>query len=738
METKYKILRIILLFITLLVVNGDLLAQSAQTINPNGGASASLDDGLKVVVNINGTLSVYRQNQTQYFSGYVWPDGAGNGVTLNFRFDNGTTYNSTSLTMTACSTTAAQQVGNDWTTSISGYVTSPISSKKFFVTMNFKYTHPNRYFLVDYIVRAPFDLPAPETVHLYLSHDAYILGSDGSRGYITQNTSGHFVGDYRDASDSNTTCSGSKKNPVFPSTHGFKTSGTGFRSYYSGPYSPRNTIDASTLKLTNTLGTTCIDDGIAVEFTIGPLAAGQVGTKGVIHAYGNTKGEFDNTPVSDPVPPTNISTPVSVNFVSATISEPEGNVSHPANNIQIVAGGGRLYQEQVCNFSVVSGGTAVQGTDFTYVKGFIIPAGDYSTPKTLTLDNFTILGNTTCQNNRTIRIQIDSEVCNDLVQRGTTILTTYTIADDDIPTVSQPSNKVFCNKETVAANTFVFTGSTLPNTTYTWTNSNTAIGLAASGTGNIPAFTATNTGTAPLIATITVTPNQGSCVGDPKQFTITVNPTATIGTVLNNLTYCGGSSSPAITLTSATTGTTYAWTNSNTAIGLAVSGTGNIPAFTATNATANPITATIRVTPTANGCVGTYKEYTITVNPTPTVSTVLNNLTYCNASSSPAITLASATTGTTYTWTNTNTAIGLAASGTGNIPAFTATNATANPITATIRVTPTANGCVGTYKEYTITVNPTPTVSTVLNNLTYCNSSSSPAITLASATTGTT
>ncbi|SDE15679.1 gliding motility-associated C-terminal domain-containing protein [Mucilaginibacter pineti] len=42
--------------------------------------------------------------------------------------------------------------------------------------------------------------------------------------------------------------------------------------------------------------------------------------------------------------------------------------------------------------------------------------------------------------------------------------------------------------------------------TYTWTNDNPAIGLPASGTGNIDKFTAINTGTIPITAHITVTP----------------------------------------------------------------------------------------------------------------------------------------------------------------------------------------------------------------------------------------
>ncbi len=41
---------------------------------------------------------------------------------------------------------------------------------------------------------------------------------------------------------------------------------------------------------------------------------------------------------------------------------------------------------------------------------------------------------------------------------------------------------------------------------YTWTNNNTSIGLAASGTGNIASFAAVNTGNSPVIATITGTP----------------------------------------------------------------------------------------------------------------------------------------------------------------------------------------------------------------------------------------
>ena len=65
-------------------------------------------------------------------------------------------------------------------------------------------------------------------------------------------------------------------------------------------------------------------------------------------------------------------------------------------------------------------------------------------------------------------------------------------------------------------------------TTYNWTNDNTSLDLASSGSGNIPSFTPNNTTTTPIVRTITVTPtftnDAVSCEGPTMSFTITVNP----------------------------------------------------------------------------------------------------------------------------------------------------------------------------------------------------------------------
>ncbi|MCX6305134.1 MAG: hypothetical protein NT040_09205 [Bacteroidetes bacterium] len=70
--------------------------------------------------------------------------------------------------------------------------------------------------------------------------------------------------------------------------------------------------------------------------------------------------------------------------------------------------------------------------------------------------------------------------------------------------VNDPADMVVCN--TASASVTFGTLNTGGTTTYSWFNNTTSIGLGASGTGNISSFTATNTGTSPVAATISVTP----------------------------------------------------------------------------------------------------------------------------------------------------------------------------------------------------------------------------------------
>ena len=316
------------------------------------------------------------------------------------------------------------------------------------------------------------------------------------------------------------------------------------------------------------------------------------------------------------------------------------------------------------------------------------------------------------------------------------------------PSANTVSNRTLCNGQSSTA--ISITGS-VTGTVYNWTNSNPSIGLGASGVGDIPTFTAVNTGTSPITATITVTPTNTvsglTCTGTPITFTITVNPSARVNPV-SNQTICSGASTTGITLGTTNTGgvSTYTWTIISPAglAGLPGSGTGSIPVMTPINLGTTPLTATITITPTYTSggvtCSGTPIIVTITVNPTPTVSTVSNQV-VCSGAITTAVTFTSSVTGTTYNWVNNTPSIGLGASGTGNIPSFTASNTTSAPVTATITVTPsfTNNGvaCSGTPRTFSITVNPVPTGAATPAAQTICSGSSITPISFSAAAPGT-
>lgn len=290
----------------------------------------------------------------------------------------------------------------------------------------------------------------------------------------------------------------------------------------------------------------------------------------------------------------------------------------------------------------------------------------------------------------------------------------YTITIKPEPLVTVPSNQVICD----GASTVPASFSSLPaGATYAWTNSNTSIGLAASGNGTVPSFVATNSGSAAISGNISVVPTVNGCTGNAASFSITVNPTPSAN-VPSNQSICDGASLAATSFTSIPSGATYTWTNSTTTIGLAANGSGNVPSFIGSNAGSTAVSASIAVTPTLNGCIGNAATYTIIVNPAPNV-TVPTNLSICDATLLPASNFTSVPAGATYSWTNSNVSIGLVASGTGNVPSFTTTNSGSAAISGIITVIPTANGCVGASNSYTITVNPKP--SAVLpSSITQC------------------
>ncbi|GAA4335394.1 glycine-rich protein [Flaviaesturariibacter amylovorans] len=264
--------------------------------------------------------------------------------------------------------------------------------------------------------------------------------------------------------------------------------------------------------------------------------------------------------------------------------------------------------------------------------------------------------------------------------------------------MSQPASQTLCSGARTAAVSFSGCGA---GAVYSWTNTEPSIGLAASGTGSLPAFIAVNTTTSPIVATITVT--SAGCAG--RSFTITVLPAATVPAQANRVVCAGTGMTPL----EMNPNYAYSWTNSEPSIGLPAQGTGDLPAFVAANASTASVTAVITIRPSYSGsgltCPGKSTVFRITVKPLPQV-TVPANSTVCAGAVISAVSFTSAVAGATYAWTNSNPAIGLAASGTGDVPSFTAINNSGSNRVATITVTPKANGCSGTPRSYSITATP--------------------------------
>jgi hypothetical protein len=315
----------------------------------------------------------------------------------------------------------------------------------------------------------------------------------------------------------------------------------------------------------------------------------------------------------------------------------------------------------------------------------------------------------------------------------------FTITVNPTAQVNVTADQVVCNAESTADVTFS-TDRTIGTTTYTWTNDTPSIGLAASGSGNIPSFAAINTGSAPVIATISVTPHftygGHTCDGPPETFTITVNPTAQVDDPTDQVV-CHTEITALVTFTTDRTigVTTYTWTNNTISIGLAASGAGDIPSFVATNPGLAPVIATITVTPhfeyDGHICDGPPQTFTITVNPTARVDDPADQV-VCNTDLTTVIFTTTTSGGTpTYTWVNDTPGIGLAASGGGDI-SFNAVNAGTFPVVATITVTPhfTYDGhtCDGPTQEFTITVNPTAQVDDPVDQV-VCNTESTALVT---------
>ncbi|MEO6232871.1 MAG: PKD domain-containing protein [Ferruginibacter sp.] len=199
--------------------------------------------------------------------------------------------------------------------------------------------------------------------------------------------------------------------------------------------------------------------------------------------------------------------------------------------------------------------------------------------------------------NHTIALAVTNEC-------GTTIDNT-SILVTNAPDIVATTDKKYCGGVVTAPINF---SSTIGTPVYHWTNSNPSIGLAASGTGNIPSFTTINNGANPVVATIIVTPYVNpQCSGVSDTFLINVNPRPAVPVTIQSLIYCLNTSASPLSPTAATGDTLYWYNNSN------LTGGGTTAPTPATNI---PTTLQYFVTQKNSfGCESVASNISVSINP---------------------------------------------------------------------------------------------------------------------------
>lgn len=159
-----------------------------------------------------------------------------------------------------------------------------------------------------------------------------------------------------------------------------------------------------------------------------------------------------------------------------------------------------------------------------------------------------------------------------------------------------------------------------------WTNSNTSIGLGASGSGSLPSFTAFNLSANQVISTIVATPqfvsNGVACNGSPFTIFYYINPQPLVNAI-PDISICSGDTLGTINFSGVAT--SYEWTNSQASIGIPLNGTGNINSFVPQITAGNSNSAQVIVTPQYFNyvtCIGVADTFLITVS--NTLSSTIN------------------------------------------------------------------------------------------------------------------
>jgi hypothetical protein len=162
------------------------------------------------------------------------------------------------------------------------------------------------------------------------------------------------------------------------------------------------------------------------------------------------------------------------------------------------------------------------------------------------------------------------------------------------PSMNAQQDLFYCANSPISALPFTGTASN-----YSWTNTNTTIGLPSNGSGtSLPAFISSNLDSIYAVASISVIPiiDTGllTCVGLPEIFEIHILPVPTVDSITNQ-ELCSGVANNEVVFDGASANTQFQWQHNGSSLPLPSNGTGNIGAYTLTNTTATPLQVAFQV-----------------------------------------------------------------------------------------------------------------------------------------------
>ena len=192
-----------------------------------------------------------------------------------------------------------------------------------------------------------------------------------------------------------------------------------------------------------------------------------------------------------------------------------------------------------------------------------------------------------------------------------------TVTVSPLPTVNGLAPISVCSNTSVSVPAFV---STPVGATFTWTNNNPSIGLAAGGSGNITSFTGLNPGSGSNTATIAITPSLNGCIGATSNFTITIDspPVANAG---SDVTICANTPGANQLGQVPVSGVAYSWSPSNGLNNPAISN----PTFDGTT----PGLTNYTLTASLGACSAT-DQVTVTIYALPVITFNSDILSGCN------------------------------------------------------------------------------------------------------------